>query len=569
MSRSLHLRSRAADGLAVSDAGFYPARMTTTQHQDRYWPAAGPGGAIRRERHFGGRELRCFADRPRHIDALFRATAARFPRKAALIVGDRRVPYAELDRMVQHLAGNLARHGVAPGDRVALLLGNCVEFPAAVLACARLGAIAMPIGTRQRGPELEYLLSDSGARLLIFESAFAENLPARTAIAGVRLIVVGAAISGAEPMAALLAPTEPPPAPAIAEENTAIILYTSGTTGKPKGAMLSHLNVVHSVIHFTRCLGLGPEDRAILAVPAAHVTGTVAILLSTIYFGGTTVMLPVFKARDFLMLAARERITYTCMVPAMYILCLMDPEFDRFDLGAWRVGSFGGAPMPEATIATLAEKLPHLQLSNAYGATETTSPTTLMPLGATAGRAESVGQVVPCGELVVVDEAGAPVPPGIPGEIWIRGPMVVPGYWRKPEANQQSFSDGFWHSGDIGAIDAEGFVRVFDRVKDMINRGGYKVFSAEVENALAYHPGVVECAVVGRPDPVLGERVQAFVLPKTADVTADAIRRFCAERMADYKVPEIVVLVQDPLPRNANGKVQKALLRERARGGGS
>jgi long-chain acyl-CoA synthetase len=243
----------------------------------------------------------------------------------------------------------------------------------------------------------------------------------------------------------------------------------------------------------------------------------------------------------------------------------MELEFDRYDLSHWRVGSFGGAPMPEATIATLARKLPHMMLSNAYGATETTSPTTLMPLGETKARPESVGQVVPCGEVRIVDDRGREVPFGTPGEIWIRGPMVVKGYWNKPEANAASFTDGFWHSGDIGAMDADGFLRVFDRVKDMINRGGYKIFSAEVENALAHHAGVVECAVVGRADPVLGERVCAFIVPKTSELTAEDIRRFCSERMADYKVPEIVELTHEPLPRNANGKVQKALLRERAR----
>jgi long-chain acyl-CoA synthetase len=377
-------------------------------------------------------------------------------------------------------------------------------------------------------------------------------------------VVIGGAIAGAEPVAVLLTPAAPPPPAPIAEEDSAVILYTSGTTGKPKGAMLSHLNIVHSVIHFARCWGLGERDRALLAVPAAHVTGTVAILLAAVYCGAASVLLGTFKARDFLELAARERITYTLMVPAMYILCLMDPDFDRFDLSAWRVGGFGGAPMPGATIATLAQKLPRLQLANAYGATETTSPATMMPLGHTAGRADSVGQVVPCGEIRIVDEHGRPVPPSTPGEILIRGPMVVKGYWAKPEADAASFTDGFWRSGDIGSIDASGFVRVFDRVKDMINRGGYKIFSAEVENALSFHPGIVECAVVGRPDPVLGERVCAFIVPKSDAVSAEDIRRFCRERMADYKVPELIELIRDPLPRNANGKVQKALLRERA-----
>ena len=531
--------------------------------QDRFWPAEGAGGAIRPERHFDGRRFRCFAERPPSIDALFRATLARRAGEEALVAGERRLTYAELDRLVDAMAGNLAERGIRAGERVALLLGNCPEFLIVLLACARLGAVAMPIGTRQKGPELEYLLNDSEAAALIFDSEFAANVPAATAAPRLRLrAVIGDPVAGAEPVAALLAPAAPPPEAAVGEEDTAVILYTSGTTGKPKGAMLSHLNIVHSAIHFTRCMGLRPGDRSLLAVPAAHVTGTVAILLTALYCGGATVMLRAFKAHDFLALAARERMSFTCMVPAMYVLCLMDPEFERFDLRHWRVGSFGGAPMPEAAIAALAQKLPHLLLSNAYGATETTSPTTMMPLGENAAHPDSVGQVVPCGEVRVVDGDGNDVPPGAPGELWIRGPMVVKGYWNKPEANAAGFTDGFWHSGDIGSLDADGFVRIFDRLKDMINRGGYKIFSAEVENALAHHPAIAECAVVGRPDPVLGERVCAFVLAKSPEVTADDIRRFCAERMADYKVPELVTLVPEPLPRNANGKVQKALLRQ-------
>jgi acyl-CoA synthetase (AMP-forming)/AMP-acid ligase II len=538
--------------------------MASTLLQDRYWPTDGPGGSVRIEQHFD-RTVRCFGDRPPHLDALFRDSVARHAAREALVADGRRISYAELDRLVDRMAGNLARRGIEPGERVGLLLGNCPEFLVAVLACARLGAVAMPIGTRQKGPELEYLLNDSGAAALIFDSAFAGNVPAAASVSGLRLrVVIGGAIAGAEPVAVLLTPAAPPPPAPIAEDDSAVILYTSGTTGKPKGAMLSHLNIVHSVIHFARCWGLGERDRALLAVPAAHVTGTVAILLAAVYCGAASVLLGTFKARDFLELAARERITYTLMVPAMYILCLMDADFDRFDLSAWRVGGFGGAPMPGATIATLAQKLPRLQLANAYGATETTSPATIMPLGHTAGRADSVGQVVPCGEIRIVDEHGHPVPPSTPGEILIRGPMVVKGYWMKPEADAASFTDGFWRSGDIGSIDASGFVRVFDRVKDMINRGGYKIFSAEVENALSFHPGIVECAVVGRPDPVLGERVCAFIVPKSDAVSAEDIRRFCRERMADYKVPELIELVRDPLPRNANGKVQKALLRERA-----
>jgi acyl-CoA synthetase (AMP-forming)/AMP-acid ligase II len=539
--------------------------------QDKYWLAGGIGGELRTERHFDGRVMRCYGERPGNVDAMFRAVLARHGAREALVGDDQRITYTELGRLVDNAAGNLAACGIGAGDRVALLLGNCPEFLVLVLACARLGAIAVPIGTRQPAPEIEYVLNDCGAVVLVLENEFAANLPDRAAVPSVRRCFmlgdpVGGGEHGAEPAASLFAPAVAPATPAIAEDGTAVILYTSGTTGRPKGAMLTHLGMVHAAISFGRCLGLSEQDRTMLAVPASHVTGLIAIHLATLNVGGCVLLLRNFKARAFLELAARERMTYTLVVPAIYMLCLLDPEFERFDLSAWRVGGFGGAPMPEATIETLARKLPGLNLVNAYGATETTSPTTIMPFGLALDYRDTVGQVVPCGEVIVVDEAGRPVPPGVAGEIWIRGPMVVPGYWNRPEATAAGFTDGFWHSGDIGSLDAEGFVRVFDRLKDMLNRGGFKVYSAEVENVLALHPAVVESAVVGRPDPVLGERVVAFILSRDPSLAAEEIQRFCRARLADYKVPEIVVFVSEPLPRNANGKVRKVVLRERAAG---
>jgi len=551
----------------ASTLGGAPEAMN--EGQRKYWPAAGPGGALRVERHFGDREFRCLAERAPHLDAMFRAIAARRGEREALIGDGQRLTYAALDRLVANVAANLARRGIGRGERLALLLGNGPEFATFLLACARLGVIAVPLGTRQRGPELEYLLADCGAAALVFEAELAGNLPPAAATPALRLrFVLGGESAGAEPASRLLGEATAPPSPAIGEEDTAVILYTSGTTGRPKGAMLTHLGILHSILAFARCMGLRDGERTVLAVPASHVTGLIAILLAVMGVAGTTVLMRAFKAREFLELAQRERITYALMVPAQYILCLMDPDFARFDLGAWRIGAFGGAPMPAATIEALAERLPRLTLINAYGATETTSPTTIMPPGENGAHLDSIGQVVPYADMIVVDAEGNPVPPGSTGEIWIKGPMVVPGYWGKPEATAASFTDGYWRSGDLGSIDAEGFVRLYDRVKDMINRAGYKVYSAEVENVMSYHPGVVECAVVGRPDPVLGERVQAFVVPRDAGVTAEALRAFCAERMADYKVPEVIELVSDPLPRNANGKVQKAVLRERARAAG-
>jgi long-chain acyl-CoA synthetase len=508
----------------------------------------------------------CFSERPETLAAMFSGLVRRFPTRPA-IVDDRRITYAELDAIVEAIASGLSAHGIVAGDRVALFLGNCWEFLATVLACNRLGAIVVPIGTRQRRAELEFLLNDCAAKALVFEAPLADAVPTPDTLKEpLHLFATHGDAPGARPFSDLLSSAaRAAAAPAISEEDTAVILYTSGTTGRPKGARLTHLGIIHSALSFARCYGLTEADRGIVAVPLSHVTGLVGVSLATMIVGGCVVLMrQAYKTPDFLELASRERITFSILVPAIYTLCAMHPELQRYDLSSWRIGCFGGAPMPVPTIELLAKKLPHLQLLNAYGATETTSPATIMPRNCWREHMDSVGQVVPCGEIKVLDEDGKPVPPGEPGELWIGGPMVVPGYWGRPEANQSEFVDGFWRSGDIGSLDAEGFVRIFDRRKDMINRGGFKIFSAEVENVLSGLAGVIECAIVGRPDPVLGERVHAFVVPREADsLTPDDIRAFCAERLADYKVPETVTLVSESLPRNANGKIQKSVLRER------
>jgi len=220
--------------------------------------------------------------------------------------------------------------------------------------------------------------------------------------------------------------------------------------------------------------------------------------------------------------------------------------------------------MPEPTIRRFAEAVPHLVMCNAYGATETTSPATIMPPGDGIARSDSIGKVVSCGEIRVMDDAGREVPPGDMGELWIAGPMIVPGYWRNEDATAAAFKNGFWRSGDIGSVDAQGYVRIADRKKDMINRGGYKVYPAEVENVISDLPMIDDVAVVGRPDEILGECVVAFVTTRDPATSEDAIRDFCGSRMADYKVPDQVVIGAEPLPRNANGKIQKNELRARA-----
>ena len=218
--------------------------------------------------------------------------------------------------------------------------------------------------------------------------------------------------------------------------------------------------------------------------------------------------------------------------------------------------------MPVATILSLAKKVPSLTLMNCYGSTETTSPATLMPQGETGAHNDTVGRCLVCAEIAVFDDAGREVDRDQLGEIWIKGPMVVKGYWNNPVATVENFTGGFWHSGDIGSIDSDGYVKVVDRKKDMINRGGYKIYTIEVENALYQHPAVLECAVVAKPCPVLGERVHAFVALKESGVCANTLAAFCASLLSDYKVPESFTLTDAPLPRNANGKLLKRALRD-------
>jgi len=515
--------------------------------------------ATRHEVHYGNRIVRAYINRPPNLDVMLRDTAARAAALPALTdeIGGT-LSFAELDRRVSALAGSLAAAGLKQGDRLAMLIGNRAEFVLFCFACYRLGAIVVPMNVRHRAPETDFELRQSGARALAYQPDMREHLPDLSAIPDLKLVYE---LDSPE-FAALLRDAPPPPPVEIHEDDPATLLYTSGTTGKPKGAVLTHFSIVSSAMHFVHAWQAREGDVTILAVPASHVTGLVAVIVNMVNIGGHTVMMQAFKARAFLELAERVRMTVSILVPAMYNLCMLDTELERFDLSQWRVGSFGGAPMPEATIEKLTRVLPSLELMNAYGSTETSSPATLMPLGHTLGHTASVGQVLPCADIIVVDEAGREVPPGESGEIWIAGPMIVPSYWNNPEADAKAFLHGYWRSGDIGRKDAQGYVHIHDRLKDMINRAGYKVFSAEVENVLSHHPDVIECAVVARPCPVLGERVQAFVVPRNGQAQPAELSAFCAERLSDYKVPDFITLLPDALPRNPNGKVLKNALRE-------
>jgi long-chain acyl-CoA synthetase len=516
-----------------------------------------PIPAMQLQARFGDRVVPVFAERPNSIWAMVADAASKNPDGEALVCGDQRLTWREVVRQSANVAAGLRRAGLQQGDRVALLLGNRIEFALALFAAAHLGAVTVLLSTRQQKPEIAHVLTDCGAVLLIHEATLADRLPDPHDVPELKhRICIDDAFSDLAGHAPLQEPAQ------VGEEDTAMILYTSGTTGRPKGAMLAHCNVIHSAIVYEACMALTAADRSIAAVPLAHVTGVVANIMSMVRCAGTLVIVAEFKAAEYLKIAARERVTQTVMVPAMYNLCLLQADFDTYDLSAWRIGGFGGAPMPIATIGKLAAKIPGLKLINAYGSTETTSPSTIMPPELTAEHIDSVGLPCPGADIIVVNADGREVPRGEIGEIWIHGGSVIRGYWNNAKATAESFTGGFWHSGDLGSIDARNFVRVFDRQKDMINRGGLKIYSAEVESVLAGHPDVVESAIIATPCPVLGERVHAVIVTRGDAVGSAALRAWCAERLSDYKVPETMTLTLEPLPRNANGKVMKKQLRE-------
>ncbi|MBH2000519.1 MAG: AMP-binding protein, partial [Sphingomonadaceae bacterium] len=409
--------------------------------------------SLRREVHHD-RVVACHVDRPADVHVMFMDAVGRAPDAIALVDGGERLTYAQLAARVGQCAARLTALGLLAGDRIGILLDNRADYSTLLLATARLGVISVPMNIRQRAPETTYAISDSGAIAILYEDALEAQLPDRASLPHVRhwlSYTDEAAAWSAVPASGM----EIPERSAVGEDDPFCILYTSGTTGRPKGAVLTYLGIVTGCIGSERHLGLIDGESMILSVPASHVTGILLILMLSIRVAGKVVIQRGFKARAFLELAQAEGMSFAIMVPAMYKLCLMEPDYAAFDLSRWRIGAFGGAPMAEATIEALAAQTPLLTLVNIYGSTETTSPAVMMPLGEGPARPDKVGRALPYVDILIMDEYGRELPPGEQGEIWIAGPMTVPRYWNNPEASERGFCGGYWKSGDIGTMDAE------------------------------------------------------------------------------------------------------------------
>ena len=475
---------------------------------------------------------------PRGLATVLRDTAERHAGVEALVDGDRRISYGEFAELVTVAAGRLAEAGVEAGDRVAIDLPNGWRYAVAYYGIQHLGAVAVLVNTRLAPPEVDFVLRDSGARLVVTTADEVDRVRPQTPA----LLVNDLTEHGPCPD---LAPVEAAP------EAIANLLYTSGTTGRPKGAMQTHGNCWANSATVATMAGLGTDDRTLLVAPLFHATGLNSQLNAFVAVGGTCVFTPRFDAAETLALLSRERITLFAGVATMLWLFLNRPEFAHTDLSALRVAVVGGSPAPESLLAAVAEALPHTELGNVWGQTEATSVCTWNRGEELLERPWSVGRPVP-GVEIRVDRNG---------ELLVRGPNVTAGYWNLPEATATTFRDGWLHTGDVGRVDGHGYVEILDRLKDMIIRGGENIYSLEVENALQRCDWVADAAAVGVPDEVFGERVRAVVVAIEPGHDADELRRFAAKHLADYKVPAEVLFL-DALPRNANGKVQKQQLVE-------
>jgi fatty-acyl-CoA synthase len=499
--------------------------------------------------------------------------AGRTPDKVFTVFENEAITYGEMAHRVAALAGGLAGRGVGPGDVVAILSYNCPEFLEALFAANHLGAIAMPINWRLAAPEVRYILGHSGARALVCDEALlaladdaADGLGDGSDVGGpLRVSIAPVDRPGWVSMAELRRTTEEmgaaPAAVVAVGDDVHRLMYTSGTTGRPKGVMLTHANLAWKNLAHIVEFGFTSGDLGLACGPLYHVGALDLTTTSLIAAGATTIVHRVFDAAAVVDEVERSRVTAVWLAPAMVNAIMALPDIEKRDLSSIRVVINGGEKMPIPLIERIQRVFPSAWFADAYGMTETVSGDTFLDRDSIITKLGSVGRPCLYLELDLWDEDGRPVPAGEQGEIVMRGPKVFKGYWRDEEATAAAFTGGWFHSGDIGVRDQDGYLFIVDRLKDMIVSGGENIASSEIERVLYEHDSVLEAAVVGRPDARWGEVPVAFVaLRPGTDATPDALMAHCQAQLARFKVPKEVTFVE-ALPRNPSGKVLKRELR--------
>lgn len=505
--------------------------------------------------------------------------------RLATIFGDERVSWDAQHRAIAALALGLSRLGIGRGDRVAIAMANLPEWPVAFFAITALGAIAVPLNAWWTGAELEYGLADSGARLLVADSSRWQRIaPHRPALPALEHVLVSRSPEPPVGAARLEDLIGPPPAwaglrdaglpdVAIDPDDEAAILYTSGTTGRPKGALHTHRNFTTNILsvgysNARAALRRGeappePQPRtALVVIPLFHCTALSAMLMGTMVAGHTLVFMRKWDPLEALAIIERERVQMTGGVPTIAWQLLEHPERARFDLSSLETISYGGAPAAPELVRRIREEFGALP-GNGWGMTETTATVTSHVGEDYLNRPDSAGPPVPISDLRIMSPDGRrELPVGEVGELWARGPQIVKGYWNNPEATAATFVDGWVRTGDLARLDEEGFLYIVDRARDMIIRGGENIYSIEVENVLFDHPAVTDAALIGLPHRTLGEEPAAVVhLAPGASATEEELKAWVRERLAVFKTPVRIAFLPQPLPRNANGKILKAELK--------
>jgi long-chain acyl-CoA synthetase len=545
-----------------------------------------PGAPFEMElQTLGGVPLRVWKNAPPSLSAVLTASRAHGDTTFCVYEAERISFEGHFQRAARFANALVDRFGVRKGDRVAIAMRNYPEWPVAFFGAAAAGAVVVPLNAWGTGAELAHALVDSGSEVLVADAARIERLAEHRRALTIRTLIAVRAedAAGDEPFEDLIAAgseaAELPDVP-LHPDDDATIFYSSGTTGKPKGALGTHRNICGNAVSLSFVgaraalrAGLSPEELAarasqrqvyLLSVPLFHVTGCHGVLLGSLVQGGKLVMMHRWDPERALELIEAEGVTSFGGVPAMVWQLLDAPSFSKRDTDTLQSISYGGAPAPPALLQGIAEAFPNAAAANGYGITETSSVLSLNAGADYLERPESVGLPLPICDLRVVDESGQELPAGELGELHVRGPNVVKGYWNAAARTADGFEGGWFRTGDLARFESDGFLTIVDRAKDVVIRAGENVYCAEVEAALFEHPDVEEAAVIGVPHPVLGEEVGAVVRTRAGrSTTQEDLREHVAARLAGFKVPTHVWLDPEPLPRNAAGKILKRDLRER------
>ena len=496
------------------------------------------------------------------VDSVLTRSAARQPDAVALRFADRGWTYRELDEAVTRAASRMVALGLRKGDRIAAFGINSDAYVIGYLAAARAGLVHVPVNYALRGAELVHIIGQSGARAVLCDPTLRPTLDAVLPELDVAHVL---ALHSAEDSlldSALAGPVDAPEV-AVAPDDLVQLLYTSGTTSAPKGAMMTHAALVTEYTSAVIALDLTPEDRPLLCMPLYHSAGMHVILMPYLAVGATVHLMPAPDIPEILRVVERDRIGSLFLAPTVWVPLANHPDLDVRDLSSLKKAQYGASIMPVTVLQRLRERYPDLGFYNCFGQSEIGPLATVLRPEEHRDRPASCGRPVMFVQTKVADELGQEVGVGEPGEVLYRSPQLAVGYWDNPEATAEAFRDGWFHSGDLVTRDAEGYLTVVDRIKDVINTGGILVASREVEDAVYTHPAVAEVAVIGTPHEKWIEAVTAVVVLRddAEDVTAEQIIAHVRERLAPFKVPKEVRFV-DVLPRNQSGKLLKRELRE-------